>query len=193
MLDLQEVPANQNNTKGAECDPNTFVEHCRGSNMVLCKYDDVKKKGKVTLDECNTGDTCNLTLIDGKNYPGCIGESWACQQGDSGEKACDTDDLGYELLRVYSCVLFDDGNYYQVYTETYCAGACSTKKCEPESCDPLVSKCSDDLQYTLECNEIAPGKYIYKASNCKDFDASCTTYLDPKTDKTWAYCGGDPI
>jgi hypothetical protein len=193
VLDLQEIPADQNNAEGASCDANAFVEHCNGDKMVMCKYDDVKKQGTVVADACESGYSCALTMRNGKNYPGCISSEVTCEKDDADEQQCDIDDLGYEILRAFSCQLFEDGNYYKVYNEKYCAGACSTKKCEQETCDPLVSKCSDDLNYTLECNEISPGNYIYKAYNCSFDYASCTTYLEPKTGKTWAYCGGDGL
>ena len=186
-LDLQEVPEDQNNTTGAECDPDTFVQHCSGNTAVWCEVNS-KNTPVVKSDVC--GDehpTCSLTLINGKNYAVCLGDDLACSKGDKEEADCTTDMYGYELRRAYTCQQHADGNYYLTYHEDYCSGLCSTKGCKTESCDPNLSKCGDDGgNYTLECDVISPGKYIYKTQNCTVDYATCATVKEGA--KTWAYC-----
>ena len=186
VLELQEVPEDQVNTAGAECDPDTFVSHCNGNTAVWCEVNS-QNKPVVKSDVCaDDYPTCSLTLMDNKNYPSCVGESLECTKGSKEEVECTTDMYNYELRAAYTCMQHADGKYYYTYHEDYCSELCSTKGCKTESCDPNLSKCGEGNTYTLECDEIAPGKYIYKAQNCSPEDAVCATLQDGA--KTWAYC-----
>ena len=184
VLDLQEVPDNQNNTDGASCDIKTFVEHCKDNRIVWCDVD-ADGKSVVKSDSCE-GDypTCSLTLLGGKNRALCIGNKSECTKGDKDDNYCETDKYGFAISQTYQCMQFEDGHYYYGYIGLkYCSGKCTKTKCVQETCDPTQGhRCSDDGKYTMECNPLEDGTYIYKSFNCSDDGSKCTVM------EGWATC-----
>ncbi|MBQ9817925.1 MAG: hypothetical protein IJM59_10755, partial [Proteobacteria bacterium] len=181
-LSLTKVPEEQNNTEGATCDRNTFVEHCDGLKVISCETND--NKTIVEAEECEEGYTCALSLLDGKNRVMCIDSKSTCKKGTKDDIACDLDKYGFEMSVTYKCLQFEDGNYYFAFAGLeYCSGLCTSKGCSQVSCDPSKGHtCSEDGKATMECEETESGKYIYKSYNCSAEGAECAVY------EGWATC-----
>ena len=187
VLDIQQIPDDQNNADGASCDPATFVEHCNGNHIVYCERD-AKGNATVHSDDCtDDAPVCMLTLMDGRNRSLCIDSEKDCKKGAAADTYCTTDDDGYEIRHSYECQQFADGKYYYAYMGyKYCSGKCTQKKCETIACDPANgNKCPEDGKYTLECDKAPDGSYVYKAFSCTEEGLSCIEY------EGWTTCG-DP-
>ena len=182
VLSLIEVPEEQNNKEGADCDRKTFVEHCDGTKVVSCENND--DKTIVEAESCAEGYHCALSLLDGKNRVMCIDSKSSCSKGTKDDITCDVDQYGYEMSATYKCLQFEDGLYYYAFTGLqYCSGRCTSKGCSQETCNPADDqKCSADGKTTMECDEIEPGKYIYKSYNCSAENTHCAIY------EGWATC-----
>ena len=124
FVKLNKVPDDQDNTNGAECDYETFIQFCEGNTMVECY------NKKVSRTNCNKK-TC-LTTIDvygdedaGKNYTDCY-ES--CEEpADLDEKYCIFNmDLNIAIINNDYCLETSAGylEFWNVPTE-YCENGCA--------------------------------------------------------------------
>lgn len=160
-----EVPADQDNTAGAPCDPETFVEFCEGNAYVDCceaYTDEGELQYLVRKNECN-GETPVCFVSREKNEAEKREYNWAacyssCEGENTGKgQACITYDNGYSfVLEDYRCIETSKGKLKFSEDETLCNSACSEdgKTCEIKQCDPAEDKSYCDENGILhECND----------------------------------------
>ena len=180
---LFEVPAGQNNTEGAPCDPETFVEFCDGNSVVYCEeeeiYDDegetVGYDSYVEKYECEEEEPVCLTYLrndEGKkhNWAACFSR---CETiGKDSE--CSTDEDGFDFWYIeYVCKQTSKGKllFYSEYLP--CNSACSEngKTCKMEKCDPET--------YEATCDEDGVFHWCYEsygylsAAFCEAYEGVC--------------------
>ena len=156
--DLAEVPADQDNTEGASCDTQTFIEFCDGNTVIYCSSSEFDQNGYVVKAKCDA------------DYPVCFthayefeGEPWniaGCYASCDGEnvgdgKICRTPDSGYTFeLQKYRCIETSKGKLKFIDGSEPCNSACSEdgRSCEIKECDPEKDRAYCDENGVLhEC------------------------------------------
>ncbi|MBP5406643.1 hypothetical protein J6Z19_05785 [bacterium] len=158
---LFEVPADQNNTEGALCDPQTFVEFCDGNAYVYCseQYENDEITNIVEKYECDDEES-PVCFTYRRNDEGWEHNWAACFS------RCETIGKGSE------CTSEDDGFYFWYYESTCkqtskgkllffgeyipCNSACSEdgKTCEIKECNPETDAPTCDENGVLHyCDE----------------------------------------
>ena len=159
---LFEVPADQNNTEGASCDPQTFVEFCDGNAYVYCSEqynEDDELIYIVEKYECDDEES-PICFTYRRNDEGWEHNWAACFS------SCETIGKGSE------CTSEDDGFYFWYYESTCkqtskgkllffgeaipCNSACSEdgKTCEMKECNPETDAATCDENGVLHyCDE----------------------------------------
>ena len=126
---LIEVPASQNNTEDADCDEDSFVEHCDGNVVVFCFNE------KVLRSDCaEVQKTCfNQVKEDSKkvrrNYVNCLA---TCTTENVKSKVCSYDDIDYsDILQEMVCVKTSKG-LFNMKTDNYdyCGDVCKNDTCK---------------------------------------------------------------
>ena len=155
--DLAEVPADQDNTKGASCDPDTFVEFCDGNIYVHCESTEFEPDWFVSRTECDGKFPICLTQAFGGDEPfnsaGCYA---SCDDENVGDgEICRTTDSGYTFeLQKYRCIETSKGKLKFLDGSEPCNSACSKdgRSCEIKECDPEKDKAYCDENGVLhEC------------------------------------------
>ncbi len=174
---VNEVPATQNSTIGAACNPDTFVEHCNGNNVLFCDYADEDATSPTVVNwDCAEGNepyTCAITLDDrGMNYAECVSKTTedVCSDEDLGavDKVCSHDYDAYEIEEEFLCAQFNDGkNHWFWIGDSYCSDICSPEKgCTQTRCSGESYVCDANNTYVKECSEFEDGNYYYTIWNC---------------------------
>ena len=122
---LQTVPSSQDNTEGAECDSDTFVESCVGDSVVYCYYGEVVK-----LDCASENYQCITTLetYNGSsyNFANCY---QSCTTVGQSQTVCGYGDDYADTLDTYVCAKSSVGNVWNITDSQYCGTACSNASC----------------------------------------------------------------
>ncbi len=183
-IELNPVPSGQNNTEGAECNIDTFVEYCDGNSAVYCGYEYDEKtdteRYKVEYYVCEKNSLCMTALNrEMRNYSNCIEPNDVCTTENSTDYYCEilpfegedeSNDEGYVYQYKYNCSYWSDGKLHWVYDEldsSYCSTACvDGSGCQFNACIPgAASSCSDNLAVNCDWDEWS-GQYHYYAMNC---------------------------
>ena len=162
------VPAGQNNTNGAACNPDTFVQFCDGNNAVFC-YANV-----VMVDACSS--SCIVTYSNDKlNYADCSDYYSAtdnCTKEGEVSYECGVDEDGLLGQSEYHCQKWSDGvmRKYAAYGDycTECTDAAGG--CVQKSCTGSDATCSDDLASGSMCYD---GMLLTAFCDLIDEDAMC--------------------
>jgi len=155
--DLAEVPKDQDNTKDASCDPDTFVEFCDGNIYVHCESTEFEPDWFVSRTECDGKFPICLTQALGGDEPfnsaGCYASCEGENVGDG--EICQTYDSGYTFeLEKYKCKQTSKGKLRFLEESTTCNSACSEdgRSCEIKKCDSSKDEAYCDKNGVLhEC------------------------------------------
>ena len=105
--------------EGTECDPDTFIESCDGTNIVYCEPetdDNGKRTGKYLVStsiDCATGDSACIVIdstVYGK-YADCAISHETCSTAGKA-RGCMTDEYEEDYSTMVECAPASDGNYY---------------------------------------------------------------------------------
>lgn len=179
---LFEVPAGQDNTDGAPCDPETFVEFCDSNTVVYCEeeeiYDDEGEPAGynyfVSKYECEEDDPVCLTYRRNDkgwehNWAACFS---SCETIGKDSECIDEDNFDFWYTE-YVCKQTSKGKllFYGEYIP--CNSVCSEdgKTCKMEKCDPETDAPTCDENGVLHwCYE----SYGYlSAAFCEAYEGVC--------------------
>ncbi|MBP5406642.1 hypothetical protein J6Z19_05780 [bacterium] len=177
--DLAEIPEDQDNTEGASCDPDTFIEFCDGNTVVYCFSTEFEQNGHVIKSTCDWNyPVCFTHAYEYEEKPWNVAGCYASCDGENvgdGE-ICLTYDSGYTFeLEKYKCIETSKGKLRFLDESTTCNSACSEdgRSCEIKECDPSKDKAYCDENGVLhECIEWS-GMEIASFCNYEDSNMVC--------------------
>lgn len=170
---IVQVPAGQNNTVGAACNYETFVESCDGNKVVYCGENESGASTVISV-ECEA--SCVLTEASGLNFATC--SEWlteVCPKEGDKKYQCDVDEDGVLGQFELKCQKWSDGKlHWYAINDKACTECSDTANgCIQKTCTASDTKCSDDftgqmcfdnMLYTLMC------EYVDEDAMCDDED-----------------------
>ena len=175
---IVQVPAGQNNTVGAACNYETFVESCDGNKVIYCgESEDGSEVVKVLA--CQSA--CIITEAGKLNYADCAEKyTEVCSAEGQVEYSCETDLYDILGLVTYKCQKWSDGKLHWSAVESEYCSSCteSANGCVKTTCTGDSSACTDDVQGQM-CID---GMLFTVVCDMYDDEAMCDT------DEYGVYC-----
>ncbi|MBR4986486.1 MAG: hypothetical protein IKY83_12190 [Proteobacteria bacterium] len=179
-LDITSVPAAQNNTKGAACDYNTFVESCIGSDAVWCGED---ASGNSVVEYSTCESSCIITSTSDKlNFATCpdlYEADFDCAAEGMESYACGYDYYGFLGQDHLRCQKWSDGKlHWYAIGGSYCTTCTDTANgCVLNNCTGNEGSCSADGGEATYCE----GGYMvtmacYEDEECEEDDQGAFCY-----------------
>ena len=175
-----EVPADQDNTVGAPCDPKTFVEFCDGNAYVECSeeydgYDEAtdEAKYKYVVQKYECSEEYPICLTYRRNDEGWE-HNWAvcfstCEKAGKTSECSSVEDGYYFWYTEFICKQTSKGILKFTGEEKPCNSGCSEdgKTCEIKKCDPKKDKTYCDENNVLhECSDYEEEVYYQAVYFC---------------------------
>ena len=191
---LVEVPADQDNTENAVCNPETFVQFCDGNSLVFCGS---QEEGKwiVIKWQCEGKTPVCFTYAYGEEERWNTADCYAsCDNENEGPgENCASSDSGYTFeYERYTCIKTSKGKLKFIEETKYCDSACSEdgKTCEIKECNPAEDKAYCDENGVL--HECADWVGMEIASFCERSDVAdmVCRYIE---DEDRFGCASEPV
>ena len=175
---LVEVPADQDNTENAVCNPETFIQFCDGNSLVFCGS---QEEGKwiVIKWQCEGKTPVCFTYAYGEeeryNQADCYA---SCDNENEGPgENCASNDSGYTFeYERYTCIKTSKGKLKFIEESKSCNSACSEdgKTCEINECNPAEYKAYCDENGVLhECPDWSGVETASFCERSEDTDMVC--------------------